>query len=61
MVYVLSKNNKPLMPCENVIARLLLKSNKAMVVRKCPFTIKLLQENTEYVQSLVLGVINSFC
>ena len=56
MIYVLSKNNKPLMPCENVIARLLLKSNKARVVRKCPFTIKLLQESTEYVQGLVLGV-----
>lgn len=56
MVYVLSKNNKPLMPCKNVIARLLLKSNKARVVRKCPFTIKLLQESTEYVQGFVLGV-----
>ena len=56
MVYVLSKNNKPLMPCQNVIARLLLKSKCAKVVRKCPFTIKLLRESTEYVQSLVLGV-----
>lgn len=56
MVCVLSKNNKPLMPCKNVIARLLLKSGKARVVKKCPFTIKLLYRSKEYVQTLVLGV-----
>ena len=56
MVYVISKTGKPLMPCQNVIARLLLKNKKAKVVKKCPFTIKLLYDSTEYTQSLTLGV-----
>ena len=56
MVYVLSKDNKPLMPCTNVIARLLLKQGKARVKRKEPFTVKLTYETTEYVQNLTLGV-----
>ena len=56
MVYVLSINNKPLMPCKSVIARLLLKSGKAKVVKKCPFTIKLTYNSTEYTQPLTLGV-----
>ena len=56
MVYVLSKNKTPLMPCKNVIARLLLKQGKAKVIKKCPFTIKLLYDSTTYVQELTLGV-----
>ena len=56
MVYVISKNGKPLMPCENVIARLLLKQGKAKVKRKCPFTIKLLYDTTTYTQDLTLGI-----
>lgn len=56
MVYVLSKDNKPLMPCTNVIARLLLKQGKAKVKKREPFTIKLTYEATEYTQSLTLGV-----
>ena len=56
MVYVISKDNKPLMPCENVVARLLLKQGKAKVKRKTPFTIKLLYNTTEYVQDCTLGV-----
>lgn len=56
MVYVLSKDDKPLMPCTNVIARLLLKQGKATVKRREPFTIKLVYEVTEYVQNLTLGV-----
>lgn len=56
MVYVVSKNNKPLMPCTNVIARLLLKQGKAKVKRREPFTIKLLNDSTNYVQKLTLGV-----
>jgi len=56
MVYVISKDNKPLMPCENVVARLLLKQKKAKVKRKTPFTIKLLYNTTEYVQDCTLGV-----
>lgn len=56
MVYVISKENKPLMPCSNVIARLLLKQGKAKVKSKQPFTIKLLYETTNYAQILTLGV-----
>ena len=44
------------MPCENVIARLLLKSGRAKVKRKRPFTIKLTVETNEYTQPLTLGV-----
>ena len=56
MVYVIAKDNKPLMPCENVVARLLLKSGKAKVKRCEPFTIKLTVDSTHYVQKLTLGV-----
>ena len=37
MVYVISNSGKPLMPCENVVARLLLKDGKAKVKKRCPF------------------------
>ena len=56
MVYVINKNEKPLMPCLPVIARLLLKQKKAKCIRKTPFTIKLLYNATEYVQALILGI-----
>ncbi len=56
MVYVISKTNEPLMPCSNVIARLLLKQGKAKVKRKEPFTIRLNYETSNYTQNLTLGV-----
>ena len=56
MVYVISKDNKPLMPCENVVARLLLKQGKAKCIKRTPFTIKLLYKTTEYTQDLILGI-----
>jgi hypothetical protein len=56
MVYVISQDNEPLMPCSNVIARLLLKQGKAKVKHKTPFTIKLLYETTNYTQDLFLGL-----
>lgn len=56
MVYVISKRGKPLMPCENVIARLLLKQSKAKVKRKCPFTIQLVYDTAQYTQDCTLGV-----
>ena len=56
MVYVLSKDGKPLMPCSNVIARLLLKQGKAKVRKRQPFTVKLNYETTNYTQNLTLGV-----
>ena len=56
MVYVISQNNEPFMPCANVIARLLLKQGKAKVKRREPFTIKLKYETSSYTQDLTLGV-----
>lgn len=56
MVYVISQDGKPLMPCSNAIARLLLKQGKAKVKNREPFTIKLSYETTGYTQNLTLGV-----
>ena len=56
MVYVISTEGKPLMPCGSVIARLLLKQGKAKCIKRSPFTIKLLYTTTEYTQELTLGV-----
>ena len=56
MVYVISQDGKPLMPCSNVIARLLLKQGKAKVKRREPFTIKLTYKTTMFTQDLTLGV-----
>ena len=56
MVYVISKENKPLMPCSNPVARLLLKQGRAKVKKREPFTIKLTYETTNHTQHLTLGV-----
>jgi hypothetical protein len=57
VVYVLSPNRVPLMPCTPAIARLLLKDGKAKVVRRTPFTIKLsTQPENAYMQPLTLGI-----
>ncbi len=57
VVYVLSPDRAPLMPCQPVIARLLLKEGKAKVVRRTPFTIKLyVQPEDTSMQPLTLGV-----
>lgn len=56
MVYVLSQDSEPLMPCSHVIARLLLKQGKAKVKKREPFTIKLTYETTNYTQDLTLGM-----
>ena len=57
MVYVISKSGKPLMPTKNhKKVRLLLKNNKAKVLRREPFTIKLLYETTEYTQPITHGI-----
>lgn len=56
MVYVISQDGKPLMPCSNPVARLLLKQGKAKVKKREPFTIKLTYETTSYTQNLTLGV-----
>lgn len=57
MVYVLSKNGQPLMPTNrHGKVKHLLKSGKAKVVRRCPFTIKLLYDSATHTQNLTLGV-----
>ncbi len=56
-VYVLSPDRVPLMPCSCAIARLLLKHGKAKVVRRTPFTIKMLSQlENAYTQPLTLGI-----
>jgi len=56
MVYVISQDGQPLMPTNrHGKVKHLLKSGKAKVVRRCPFTIKLLYRSTYYTQSLTLG------
>lgn len=57
LVYVLNKNNEPLMPTKRFgKVKHLLKNKLAKVVRKEPFTIKLLYDSTNYTQELTLGV-----
>ncbi len=57
VVYVLSPDKEPLMPCTPVIARLLLKEGKAKVRRRTPCTIQLLaQPEHIYTQPLTHGV-----
>ena len=57
-VYILNKNNKPLMPCHNgAFIRKILKDKKAKVVKREPFTIKLLVDvKNNYIQPITLGV-----
>ena len=56
LVYVLNKNEKPLMPCNPTKARKLLKQNKAKVLRTEPFTIQLLYGSSGYKQNITLGI-----
>lgn len=57
MVYVLDINGKPLMPTDRYgKVKHLLRSGKAVVVKRCPFTIRLLYDTTAYTQELTLGV-----
>ena len=57
-VYVLDMNGQPLMPTQRFgKVRRLLRDGKAKVVKRCPFTIRLLYEpKTKIVQDIVLGV-----
>ena len=57
MVYVLNQNGQPLMPTENhAKVRILLKNKKAKVIKRCPFTIQLAYDSTNYTQDITLGV-----
>ena len=55
-VYVISRLGHPLMPCSPAKARHLLDDGKAKVVKRTPFTIKLLYGSTKYTQPVILGV-----
>ena len=55
-VYVLNKHGEPLMPCPPGKARILLKQQKAYVVKRTPFTIKLLYGSAGHKQPVTLGV-----
>ena len=56
LVYVLNHHGKPLMPCSPARARHLLKDGKAKIVRRDPFTIKLLFGSSGYTQDVVAGM-----
>lgn len=56
MVYVLSIEGKPLMPCKEAKARKLLKQNKAKFYKREPFTIQLLFVCENQTQDITLGV-----
>lgn len=57
MVYVISKTGQPVMPTQNhAKVRLLLKSGKAKVVSRTPFTIQLTGTSKTFTQEISLGV-----
>lgn len=57
VVYVIDINNNPLMPTTRFgKVRRLLKENKAKVISRTPFTIKLLYNTGNIVQDITLGV-----
>jgi len=55
-VFVLNKHGSPLMPCTPTKAKRLLKSGKAKVVRKTPFTLQLLYGSSGYKQEVIGGM-----
>jgi len=55
-VYVINKYGRALMPCSPRTARLLLKDGAAKVIKRDPFTIKLLVGVKGYTQDLTLGI-----
>jgi 5-methylcytosine-specific restriction endonuclease McrA len=55
-VYVINKNGNPLMPCKPAKAKHLLKAGKAKVIKRNPFTIKLLWDCEENKQEVVAGM-----
>lgn len=57
MVYVLSASGTPLMPTQRYgHVRRMLRSGRAKVVKRCPFTIQLTYGSTTYVQPVSLGI-----
>lgn len=55
-VFVLNKHGEALMPCSPRKAKLLLRENKAHVIKRNPFTIQLLYGASGYKQDLTMGV-----
>ena len=56
LAYILNQNGKPLMPCSPAKARKLLSQGKAKVVKRTPFTLKLLNGSSGYTQACVAGM-----
>lgn len=57
MVYVLNAQGKPLMPTKrHGKVRRMLNNGEAVIVKRCPFTIKLLYETGNILQDVILGV-----
>jgi 5-methylcytosine-specific restriction endonuclease McrA len=56
LVFVLNKHGKPLMPCSPRKARVLLVAGSAKVIRRTPFTIKLLYGSSGYKQAVTAGM-----
>ena len=54
--FVVSMKGKPLMPCSERKARILLKEGKAKIFQRHPFTIWLLYPTGENVQPVSIGV-----
>jgi len=56
LVYILNHNGEPLMPCLPQKARKLLNENKAKVIKRTPFTLKLLHGSAGYKQPIIAGM-----
>ncbi len=56
LVYVVNPKGKPLMPCSPCRAKKLLENNKAKVICRCPFIIRLLYGSAGYRQPITMGV-----
>lgn len=55
-VFVLSKDGNPLMPTHPAKARVLIKQNKAKIIKRLPFTIQLLNSSASYTQNITCGI-----
>ena len=56
VVYVLSKDGEPLMPCSPRKAKILLKGGKVNVIKRSPFTIQLKHKTPNTKQEITLGI-----